>query len=134
MNCLLMQKIIFERSKMSLLFKYSSLLEVKYPVTWVGQNLGRFVWNISWHTHWGQLRKNQYYWYNVFFTICIDMILNYKLDIHIKPEVPRLFLSESVVYFLPLFISFFEKNNKECVLIKEKQFSNWSFQEVELNV
>ena len=44
------------------------------------------------------------------------MSKKYKWDIHIKFDVPWLFLSESVVYSLPLFISFFEDHNISKVL------------------
>ena len=39
---------------------------------------------------------------------------------HMKFHVPWLFLSESVVYFLPLFISFIENHNKDQIIILEK--------------
>ena len=47
-----------------------------------------------------------------------------------KFYVPCLFLSESVIYFLPVFISFFEDRNKECRLRKVKKFSKCSFGEI----
>ena len=47
-----------------------------------------------------------------------------------KFDAPWLFLSESVIYFLPLFISFFEDHNKEYPLKKVKQFSQCSFGEI----
>ena len=69
------------------------------------------------HTHWLELRKNQYDEYNTFFTIHIDMSMKYKRDIHIKFDVPWLFTSESIVYFLPLF-RFLEDHNKKSPLRK----------------
>ena len=47
-----------------------------------------------------------------------------------KFDVPRLNLSESGVYSLPLFISFFEDHNKEFPQSKVKQFSKCSFGEL----
>ena len=47
-----------------------------------------------------------------------------------KFDVPWLFLSENVIYFLPLLISSFEDHNKECPLRKVKQFSECSFGEI----
>ena len=40
--------------------------------------------------------------------------MKYKRDVLRKFDVPWLFLSESVIYFLPLFISFFKDHNKDC--------------------
>ena len=48
------------------------------------------------------------------------MSLKYNRDIQMKFNVPRLFLSENMVYFVPLFIGFIENLNKECPLIKVK--------------
>ena len=48
-----------------------------------------------------------------------------------KFDVLCLFLSESMVYSLPLVISFFfEDHKKECPLRKVKQFSKSSFGEI----
>ena len=46
--------------------------------------------------------------------------MKYKRDIHMKFDVQWLFLSEIVVYVLPLFISVFEYHNKECPQRKDK--------------
>ena len=51
------------------------------------------------------------------------MSMKYKQDIQMKFNFPCIFLSENVVYFLPLFISFFKDHNKECPLRKVTQFS-----------
>ena len=48
------------------------------------------------------------------------MSLKYKRDICVKFDVPCLFLSERVVYFLPLFISSIKNHNKEFPLRKVK--------------
>ena len=56
----------------------------------------------------------------MFFPNYIDMSMKYKRDIHMKFDVPWLFLSESMVYVLPLFISFFKYHNKECPQRKGK--------------
>ena len=48
------------------------------------------------------------------------MGMKYKRDIHMKFDVQWLFLSEIVVYVLPLFISVFEYHNKECPQRKDK--------------
>ena len=39
-------------------------------------------------------------------------------------------LLRTVIYFLPLFITFFEDYNKECPLRKVKQLSKCSFGEI----
>ena len=58
------------------------------------------------------------------------MSMKYKRDIHLKFDVPWLFLLETVVYFLPLFNSFIEDRNKECPLRKVRQFSKCCFIEI----
>ena len=51
------------------------------------------------------------------------MKLKYKRDIHMIFNIPRLFLSESMVYVLSLFINFFKDHNKKCPPRKAKQLS-----------
>ena len=49
------------------------------------------------------------------------MSMKDKRDMYMKFDVSwRLFLSESVIYFLLLFFNFFEDHSKECPLIKAK--------------
>ena len=55
----------------------------------------------------------------------IDISMKHKKDIHMKLDIPELF----VVYFWPLFINFFEGHDKECPLRKVNQYSNCSFGE-----
>ena len=58
------------------------------------------------------------------------MSMKYKRDIHMKFDVPWLLLfdvpwlllSENLVYFLLLFISFFEYHNKGCPLCRKCSF------------
>ena len=50
------------------------------------------------------------------------MSMKCRRDIHMKFDVPWLLLSENLVYFLLLFISFFEYHNKGCPLCRKCSF------------
>ena len=59
---------------------------------------------IFWHIHWRWLRKNQYSYYYSLLTVSIYPSMKF--------EVLCSLFSEIVVYFLPLFIRFYEDYNK----------------------
>ena len=57
--------------------------------------------------------------------------MTYKQDIHMKFDVPWLFLPESLAYFLTTHNNFFEDHNKGYhPLRKVKQFLKCSFKEI----
>ena len=50
------------------------------------------------------------------------MSMKCRRDIHMKLDVTWLLLSENLVYFLLLFMSFFEYHNKGCPLCRKCSF------------
>ena len=84
------------------------------------------VYYVTGHFHEKKLTSTSYHWVassgsllNIFLTIDIVMNIKYKPDIHL------IFKVESVVRFLPVFISFYEDHNKECPLTEFEEFTSF---------
>ena len=60
-----------------------TILPAAYPV----QNMDSCVFKIFGHRHWREMRKNQYYYYDTFLTIDIDLCVKYKRDMRFHYEI-----------------------------------------------
>ena len=73
----------FDAKWSNLLAKWANYITSCVP----GSKHGQLRFQDFGHRHWREMRKNQYYYYDTFLTIDIDLCVKYKRDIRFHYEI-----------------------------------------------